>query len=154
MCKFPEKEHKRQLWADKLATFLLAHLPFTPIPILQFSGVTGGGGQGLRGAECPQRLLTGKFLLIYREKRDKGKKRKMEKKGRKINWKKEGGKLKMEEEKVTKWAENHWNLFCVYQNGNFLPGKSISRREKIRKNDFAPSERFSSYAPAAVYLFI
>ena len=29
----------------------------------------------------------------------------------------------------------------------FLPGKSISRLEKIRKNDFAPSEKFSSYAP-------
>ena len=33
------------------------------------SGVTGGG----RGAECPQRLLTGKFLLTYQEKRGKGK---------------------------------------------------------------------------------
>ena len=39
------------------------------------------------------------------------------------------------------------NLFWVYQNGNFLPGKSISRREKIRKNDFASSETFSSHAP-------
>ena len=36
----------------------------------------------------------------------------------------------------------------VYQNGYFLPGKSISRREKIRQNDFAPSEKYSSYAPA------
>ena len=26
--------------------------------------------------------------------------------------------------------ENDKNLFWVYQNGNFLPGKSISRREK------------------------
>ena len=26
--------------------------------------------------------------------------------------------------------ENDGNLFWVYQNGNFLPGKSISRREK------------------------
>ena len=26
--------------------------------------------------------------------------------------------------------ENNRNLFWVYQNGNFLPGKSISRREK------------------------
>ena len=26
--------------------------------------------------------------------------------------------------------ENDENLFWVYQNGNFLPGKSISRREK------------------------
>ena len=48
------------------------------------------------------------------------------------------GKLKMEREKVRKWAEdffsffffflvtfwNHWNLFGVYQNGQFLPGNS------------------------------
>ena len=26
--------------------------------------------------------------------------------------------------------QNHWNLFQVYQNGNFLPGKSISHRGK------------------------
>ena len=38
----------------------------------------------------------------------------------------------------------------VYQNGNFLPGKNISRREKIRKNDFAPSEKYACYAPAPV----
>ena len=38
----------------------------------------------------------------------------------------------------------------VYQNGNFLPGKSISRREKNQENDFAPSEKFSCYAPAQV----
>ena len=33
------------------------------------------------------------------------------------------------------------------KNGNFLPGKNISRREKIRKNDFAPSEKYACYAP-------
>ena len=46
--------------------------------------------------------------------------------------------------------ENDENLFWGYQNRNFLPGKSISPREKkIRKNDFAPSEKFSCYAPGA-----
>ena len=44
--------------------------------------------------------------------------------------------------------ENDGNLFWVYQNGNFLPGKSISRLKKIRKNDFAPSEKYACYAPA------
>ena len=39
--------------------------------------------------------------------------------------------------------QNDENLFWVYQNGNFLPGKSISHREKMWKNDFAPSEKFS-----------
>ena len=43
--------------------------------------------------------------------------------------------------------QNHLNLFWVYQNGNFLPGKGISLREKIGKNNFAPSEKYSSYAP-------
>ena len=66
--------------------------------------------------------------------------------------------------KVTKWGEdfrtfffslftfqNHWNLFWLYQNGNFLSGKGISSREKIRKNNFASSEKYSSYASGVVY---
>ena len=78
------------------------------------SGVTAGG----RGAECPLTLLNGKFLT-YQENRGKGK------------WRKKEGKSKMEGGKVTKWGEDlfsfcfslfkkNWNLFCVYQNGNFL----------------------------------
>ena len=39
--------------------------------------------------------------------------------------------------------ENVENLFWVYQNGNFLPGKNISRREKNRKNDFVSSEKYA-----------
>ena len=59
------------------------------------SGVTGGGGG--RGAECPPRLPTGKFLLTYREKEaKKWKMGKMGRKRRKIVKKGEGGKLKME----------------------------------------------------------
>ena len=38
-------------------------------------------------------------------------------------------------------------MFWVYQNGNFLPGKGISHQEKNLKNDFAPLEKFSCYAP-------
>ena len=102
----------------------------------------GGGG----AAECPPTLLMGNFCWPAR-KREARKKGKMEKKRRKIK-KKEGGKLKMEEEnyKMSKGpfffffffffcfslfkTTEIWNLFWVYQNGNFLPGKSISRREK------------------------
>ena len=66
----------------------------------------------------------------------------------KENYKRESGKLKMEGEKVTKmrWElflfsfffllltfQNPQNLFWVYQNGNFLQGKSISCWKKIRK---------------------
>ena len=43
--------------------------------------------------------------------------------------------------------QNNWNLFWYYQYVNFLLGKSISHWEKIMKNDFAPSEQFSCYAP-------
>ena len=89
-----------------------------------------------------------------------GKKGKMEKKRRKIK-KREGGKFKMEGGKITKWGEDFFFvLFCfplfktteilfwVYQNGNFLPGKSIScRKKKSGKNDSTPSVKISSYAP-------
>ena len=62
------------------------------------SGVTGrGGGQG--GQSAPQRLLTGKFLLTYREKRGKEKREKGRKlRRKKENCKREGGKLEMEVE--------------------------------------------------------
>ena len=43
--------------------------------------------------------------------------------------------------------ENEGNLFWVYQNGNFLPGKNISLREQNQENDFAPSEKYACYAP-------
>ena len=100
------------------------------------SGVTGGG-QG--GRVPPQRLLTGKFLLTYREKRGK------EKGGKGWKLRRKGGKLETEAGKRQKkrWGpfffffffllftfENDENLFWVYQNGNFLPGKNISGREK------------------------
>ena len=81
----------------------------------------------------------------------------MEQKRRKIEKKKQGGKLEIEGGKVTNRGEdffffffffsllftfqNDWNLFWVYQNGNFLPGKSISGLEKIRKTDSPPPQR-------------
>ena len=64
------------------------------------SGVTGGGGAG--GAECPQRLLTGKFLLTYREKEARKKREK-------------GWKLRIKEEKLYKGR-------CEIENGiDFFP---------------------------------
>ena len=40
--------------------------------------------------------------------------------------------------------QNHYNLFWVYQNGNFLPGKSISgRKKKSRKMTLPPQKNFS-----------
>ena len=98
------------------------------------SGVTGGGG----GGECPLTLLTGKFLLTYREKRSKEKKgkwRRKEGKSKKGRWKIENGrgeKLEMRRWffffalqflKPLKW-------FLVYQYGNFLPEKAFHAGKK------------------------
>ena len=65
------------------------------------SGVTGGGGGGA-GDRIPPRLLTGKFLLTYREKRGKEKgemeqKRRKIEKGKVIKWKWKEEKLQNEE---------------------------------------------------------
>ena len=94
------------------------------------SGVTGGG------QSAPQRLLTGKFLLTYREKKET--RRKIEKKRRKIvkgkveNWKYGSRKSNIQRADEDLFFffllftfENDGNLFWVYQNGNFLPGKII-----------------------------
>ena len=59
------------------------------------------------------------------------------KKGREVeNWKWNAEKLQNEERTFFFFFfffppfKNHWNLFWVYQNGNFLAGRSISRRGK------------------------
>ena len=38
-------------------------------------------------------------------------------------------------------------LFWVYQKGNFLPEKAFHAGKNIRKNNFAPSEKYACYAP-------
>ena len=104
----------------------------------KYSGVTGRG----QGAECPQETSDREISANLPENRGM-EKRKMEQKRRKIR--------KIEKGKVEKWKwnekkwqneettfffffffhfSNHWNLFWVYQNENFLPGKSISCRKK------------------------
>ena len=59
------------------------------------------------GAECPQRLMTGEFLLTYGERRGdlerkKGKRGENREEKKENCKKKKGGKLKMEVRKVTK----------------------------------------------------
>ena len=138
---------------------------FSGIPTLEFTCKQGvaqwhnrWGGQG---AECPPRdFWPGNFCWRIGKKRQ-GKKEKggnweeKKEKCRKGRWK-----IGVEVGKATKRGkdlffpffflftfENNRNLFWVYQNLNFLPGKSISRREKIMKNYFAPSEKNVCYAP-------
>ena len=110
------------------------------------------------GRVPPRDFWLGNFCWPTRKKkaRKKGKRGKNWEE-KKENCKREGEKLKVEGGKVRKWGEDPFffcfshfkttNLFWVYQNGNFLPGKSISRREN-RKNDFTPSKKFSFYTSA------
>ena len=109
----------------------------------QFLGVRhqwyNSWGGGIEGRSDTLKLLTGKFLLTPTGKREVRKKRKMEKK-KKENWKREGGE---NEERIFFFFllftfQNHWNLFSVYQNGNFLPGKSISCGEKNQEKWLCP----------------
>ena len=113
------------------------------------------GGRG--GRVPPQRLLTGKFLLTYREKRGK------EKRERGENWVEKVENWKWKQENVRKRGEdlffffffffllftfeNDENLFWVYQNGNFLPGKSISRREKNQEKWLCPLRKICLLRP-------
>ena len=97
------------------------------------SGITGGGG----GAEYPPRLLTGKFLLTYREKRGKEKKGKGVKLRRKEGYCKREGKLQMESGKVTKWGEDHFFKTTKICFG--LAKWKFSTEKK--KNHFTPGEK-------------
>ena len=88
-----------------------------------------------RGQSAPPKTSDQEISADLPGKGRQGKKGKWSKKEGKS--KKEDGKLKMEGGKVTKWQVNffftfkkHWNFFWVYQNGNFLPGKSILHWEK------------------------
>ena len=126
------------------------------ISFFQWRNRRGGGGQG--GRVPPQRLLTGKFLLTYREKRGKKKREK--------GWKlrRKGGKLEME---AGKRQKKRWGLFFFFffffafhfwKRRKFVLGlpkwefsigkKHFTPGKKIRKNDFAPSEKYACYAPA------
>ena len=82
---------------------------------------------------------------------------------KKENWKR--WKMKMEVGKVIKksWGpffffflpftfENDGNLFWVYQNGNFLPGKSISRREKNQEKWLCPLRKICLLRPCLPWI--
>ena len=101
------------------------------------SGVTGGGAGGQSAP--PETSDWEIFADVSGKKRQgkKGKGVKIEKK----RWKIGNGSRKTSKKEVRTFFffffffllftfENDENLFWVYQNGNFLPGKSISRREK------------------------
>ena len=127
------------------------------------SGITGGGVGMAGGQSAPRHFWPGNFCWSI-GKREARKTGKLEKKRRKIE-KGKGGKLKLEGAKVTKWGEDfffffffffcfslftfqsHWNLFWVYQNGKFLPGKGIWRREKIQEKWLCPPLKYYPLMP-------
>ena len=111
----------------------------------------------------------------YREKRVarkiEHKKRKIEKGN--VNRKRECGKLKMERGEdlfffffcffffffffLLFTFQNEWNLFWVYQTtkmGIFYWEKAFHAGKKIRKNDFAPSEKYACYDPVSALHYI
>ena len=133
------------------------------------SGVTGRGtGGGQRGQSAPQRLLTRKFLPTYQEKRGKEKREKGWKLRRKIvktkvenwKWKYIGNVVKRSEDfffffflcfSLLKTMEICFG--CTKM--EFSTGKkTFYARKKVRKNDFAPSEKYVCYAPEGVLQWV
>ena len=127
--------------------------PSCQIICIDISGVTGGGGAG--GRVPPRDFWPGNFCWPTGKKEARKKGVKIEKKEK--NCKTKGGKLKMEGEKVTNWGEdfflkNFFKYFCfsLFKITKFVLGLrkwKFSTGKKIMKNDFAPSEKFSCYAP-------
>ena len=79
-------------------------------------------------AGCPQRLLTGKFLLTHREKRGKEKGKRGENwEEKNENCKREGGKVEMEVGKVIKSGEDLFFFFFLF----FLSCFSLLKTTKI-----------------------
>ena len=128
---------------------IVYHLKSRIMQTLIHSGVKAGG----REQSAPWGFSLGNFCIPTRKRKGR-QKVKMENKGRKtVNG--QGRSLIMSRGPFFFFFtfRNNWNLFWVYQNGNFLPGKSISRQwEKFWKSRSAPSEKYSSYAPTRSYL--
>ena len=116
------------------------------------------------GGRVPPTLLTGKFLQTYREKRGKEKKgkwRNSEGKSNKGSWKIEirrgGGELQNEERTFFCFVFVLFVLFFVFSlfktaeisfestNMGIFYEKAFYTGKKIRKNDFAPYLKYSSY---------
>ena len=99
----------------------------------------GGADGGAGGQSAPQRLLTRKFCWCIRKKEARKKGKRGENWEKKENYKSEGGKLETEAGKVIKSGKDFFfSSFHFWKWWNFggsaKMGKSISRREKIRKN--------------------
>ena len=116
--------------------------------LLKASGVTG---RGRGGRVSPQRLLTGKFLLTYWEKR--GKENRENGTEKKENW-------KWKEESYKKREKTFFFFFCSslfktteicfgsIKMGIFYSEKAFHAAKKSGKMTLPPSEKYACYAPA------
>ena len=99
------------------------------------------------GAECPPETSDQEIFADVLGK--KGSRRKG-KKVENLKWKQENV-IKRGEDLFFLFLlfsfENDWNLFWVYQNGNFLSGKSISRREKNQEKLLCPLRKICLLRP-------
>ena len=125
---------------------IVENLPLYNKTLVQDSGVTGGG-QGE-----PIETLIGKFLLFWEkrgngaEKKEKGKLKKGRK--RKVDiWKLKEEKLLKEERTFFFFFAFHFSKWLKFVLG--LPKWEFSTRKKIRKNYFAPLEKYACYAPGS-----
>ena len=121
-----------------------------------------GRGWLNRWAQCPPNVFTGKFLLTNREKRGKEKRENGEDKKENSRRKEENVHCKGKRYGMKLSRGRHFFFFFfffawhflkplkfvwVLPKRKFLPGEnSISRREKIRKSNFAPPKKYSFYA--------
>ena len=111
------------------------------------------------GAEYPPDAFPQEILADLTGKKRQGEKGKWRKEGQ--NCKREGWNWRRW--RIWNWAEdlffllllfffvlftiwNHWNWFGVYQNGNLYREKVFHTEKKIGRSDFAPPEKYSSYA--------
>ena len=124
------------------------------------SGITGGGGEGAGGQSAPQRLLTGNFFgwrIGKKEAREKGWKLRRKEKLWKGRWKIGIGSRKSSKKR---WGPFFFFFFFFLftlkmmeissgstKIGIFYREKAFHVGEKIRKNYFAPSEKYACYAP-------
>ena len=129
---------------------------FSPIThLISNSGITG------RGAECPPETSNWEIFADVSGKKRQGKRergwklRRKEGKLLKGRWKIwNGSKKVIKEGKDLSFFffllftfENDGNLFWIYQNGNFLQGKSISHREKNQEKWLCPLRKICLLRP-------
>ena len=106
-----------------------------------------------QGAACPPETSDREIFADVSGKKGKGvkteKKRRKIVKGKVENWKRKVEKLQMRG-RGPFWLftfEDDENLFWVYQNGNSLPGKNISHREKNQEKWLCPLRKICLLCP-------